>query len=94
MSLIKCVRIFVLQDIDEAFTKDVVQKYARKLSLEGIALSSSEGSIRISVCGKKDSVDEFVDIMHKELAKRDVEEIEVEPFIKDKDYRGVFRVIE
>ena len=55
---------------------------------------SVNNKARIVVCGPKEKVDEFLDIVHKGTAKYVPEEVEIEAFVKDKDYRGVFRVIE
>lgn len=78
----------------DGFLQSVVQKYARKYGLEGMAQPISIDKIKIIICGHKDKVDVFVDIIHKELPAQKVEDIEIEPYLKDKDYRGVFRVLE
>lgn len=89
----KCVRIIC--NIPEGdFLHDIVQKQARKLGIEGTAQQSGTDKIKIIACGPKEAVDNFVDIMHKELNKQKIDDIEIEPFLKDKDYRAVFRIIE
>ncbi len=90
----KCLKIMLTLEPREDFLHNIVQKYARKYNLEGLAQSLGQNKIKIIVCGKKDQVDFFVDMMHKESPKENIEDIEVEPFLKDKDYRGVFRIIE
>ena len=42
----------------------------------------------------KEGVDAFLDELHKSAGAAELKEIEIEPFLKDKDYRGVFRIIE
>lgn len=83
-----------LQSNGNEFLQNVVQKYARKYGLEGMAQPTSLGKIKIIVCGHKDKVDGFVDVIHKESTGQQIEDIEIEPYLKDKDYRGVFRVLE
>jgi acylphosphatase len=90
----KCLRITLTVEPKAAFLQNVVQKYARKFELEGLAQPMGSDKVRIIVCGEKELVDDFIDIIHKESPKADVQDIEIEPFLKDKDYRGVFRVIE
>ena len=91
----KCLRITLTANFPEGFLHNFVQKNARKLNLEGVAqFLDSDRCARIIVCGLKDNVDLFVDILHKGSPKWAPKDIEIEPFLKDKDYRGIFRVIE
>jgi len=91
----RCMRITFDGDVPEGFLRSFVQKHARRLGLEGAAqFIGSEGHVRIDVCGDKESIDTFLDLIHKGSSSYQPDEVEVEPFLKDKDYRGVFRVIE
>jgi len=91
----KCLKITFTADFPDGFLQDVVQKNAQKLDLEGtVQVVSVNNKARIVVCGPKDKVDQFLDVIHKGTAKYVPEEVEIEAFVKDKDYRGVFRVIE
>jgi len=91
----KCLRITLwIQKIPKGFLKDAVQKHANTLKIEGTVQSMEEGVIKIVACGKKDTIDAFLDLLHKETLKVAVEDMQIEPFLKEKDYRGVFRVIE
>ncbi len=89
----QCLRIRFLCNVSEAFLHNCVQKNAKKLSLEGTA-QIDNNAILIVVCGLKDPINQFVDVLHKEMSKKSAEAIEIEPFIKERDYRGVFRIIE
>lgn len=90
----KCIKIILKTELKDGFLQNVIQKYARKYELEGVAERWSADEVKIIVCGEKGAVDSFVDSIHKEAPKQHVYDIEIEPFLKDKDYRGVFRVIE
>lgn len=91
----KCLRVVFDSGVPEGFLHDVIQKSAKKLNLEGtVQHVPVDNKIRIIVCGDKDAVDQFIDSLHKGAGKVSLESIEIEPFLKDKDYRGVFRVIE
>ena len=91
----KCLKITFSASMPEGFLHDFIQKHAKKLNLEGVVqLIIAEKKVRVIVCGDKDVVDKFVDLLHKGIGKTLLDPIEIEPFLKDKDYRGVFRVIE
>lgn len=91
----KCLKIALDNGVPSTFIRSFVQVHARRLGLEGVAQTIvDEGLVRIVVCGHKDNVEEFLDVLHKGTPSYSPEQIEVEPFLKDKDYRGVFRIIE
>lgn len=89
----KCLKISFGADIPHDFLKNFVQKHARQLELEGTARVSAT-KIVVIICGNKDAVDDFLDVLHNGSKEVYLEDIEIEPFLKDRDYRGVFRVIE
>lgn len=91
----KCLKIIFSAAIPEQFLQKTIQEHARKLDIEGTAqIIASENSVKIIACGEPAMLEELLDRIHKAIAQVGIEAIEVEPFIKDKDYRGVFRVIE
>lgn len=90
----KCLKIMLIGEPKDGFLQKVVQKHARKLELEGVVQQIVKDLVKIIVCGKKDHVDSFIDLLHKEIDKSNFHNIEIEPFLKNKDYRGVFRVVE
>ncbi len=91
----KCLRITFVANFPEGFLNTFIQKHAKKLNIEGmVQVISPEKRVRIIACGLKEDVDSFLDVLHKGSPVCELEDIEIEPFLKDKDYRGVFRVIE
>ncbi|MBA2306536.1 acylphosphatase [Candidatus Dependentiae bacterium] len=90
----KCLKIQLTLEMKEGFLQSFIQHNARLFDLEGTAQFTSPDKLRVVVCGEKDLVDNFIDIIHKESLPSGITDIEIEPYIKDKDYRGVFRVIE
>lgn len=92
----RCLRIIVTANFPVNFLEAFIQKQARKLGLEGTAqlVDVDKQKLRISICGPGDQLDDFVDLFHKEAAKFELYDMEIEPFLKEKDYRNVFRVIE
>ncbi len=89
----KCLKITLTVEPEEGLF-NAIQKHARTSSLEGMVQALGSDKVKIVICGDKDHVDSFVDALHKESTKVAIQDIEIEPYIKDKDYRGVFRVIE
>lgn len=89
----QCLKITVFIKPSEEFLHDFVRKYATKFELEGTAQGVGE-KVELIACGEKEKIDLFLDVLHKGTAKYKPETIELEPFFKEKDYRGVFRVIE
>ena len=92
----KCLRIALTAHSSNDFLYSVIQKHARKLGLEGMAqmVDPKNNQIRITICGPAVDLDHFIDLIHKETQKFNVNDMEIEPFLKDKDYRSVFRVID
>jgi len=91
----KCIRISFDTNYPDNFLRTFVQKHATSLNLEGLAqVFNAEQRTIVMVCGPKDDVDEFVDVLHKGTKNVQLKNLAVEPFLKTKDYRGVFRVIE
>lgn len=90
----QCLRISFSMELPENFLHTFIQKHARSLHLEGTVQVEANSAVKVIVCGKKEDLDSFVDLLHKRAAKDALESIELEPFISDKDFRGVFRVIE
>jgi acylphosphatase len=91
----KCVKISFNSDYPQNFLRDFVQKHANQLGLEGLAqVSLAEQRTTVMVCGPKEDVDSFVDLFHRGTNQVQLKALEIEPFLKTKDYRGVFRVIE
>jgi acylphosphatase len=92
----KCLHImFSSQGVSEELLKKFMKKNAEKLLIEGLAqFMHDDKRIKIIACGDKEKVDLFLDILYKGAPKVSLDDIEVEPFVRDKDYRGVFRIIE
>jgi len=92
----KCLKItFSKSNIPSNFLRSVVRKHAQKLDIEGIAqVVPVDKKVCIIACGLKAAVDSFVDFLHKCFLEFSIQDIEIEPFVRDKDYRNVFRIIE
>lgn len=90
----QCLSVIFSMEFPKDFFQKTVLKHAQKLGLEGTAQRLDEQQGKIIVCGSRDAIDEFIDLFHLDIKNKEIESLEIEPFLKEKDYRGVFRVIE
>lgn len=91
----QCLHITFKLNKPKTFLTSVVQKSARSLSIEGTAqLLPVAKHVKVIACGLRDNVDEFLDTLHNEMARDSISELEIQPTLKERDFRGVFRVIE
>lgn len=94
--MVQCLRIFLSIVLPKKLLHNIHEK-AKELDLEGTVQTThhaEHADLRIVVCGSKDSIDDFIDYLHLEIADKAISPAEIEPFIKDRDFRGVFRIIE
>jgi len=90
----KCLKITFISEKVEGFLHDFVQKNARMLHLEGTVQFIEPNEVSIVACGSKENIDAFLDIIHQGFESHLPENVSVEPFLKEKDYRGIFRILE
>lgn len=90
----KCLKItLVSNNIDGGF-RDSVQTIARRLEIEGTVQHIEPNEIIIIACGSKEKIDAFLDNIHQGCGVTVPEDVQIEPFLKEKDYRGIFRILE
>ena len=90
----QCVRIIVSGKVNGNGYSEFVRKNAQKLYIEGTVQSNDESkNVVISACGSSDDLDTLIDFLYKGTSTSKVKEIQVEPLISMKDFRGVFRII-
>lgn len=91
----KGLKIMFSSEIPDQFLGNKLREKAHILGIEGTAqVIAVDKKVKIIACGKKESVDQFLDVIHDLLSEQNIYDVEVEPFIKRVDYKGVFRVIE
>jgi acylphosphatase len=91
----KCLRISFDATAHNASVMQTIQQIAKRHDLEGFVQSVvSEKKIMIIACGNSEALDSFLDTLYHDLNKEPIGYIHVEPFLNDKDYRGVFRILE
>lgn len=89
----RCLRITIMGSFYPTIAEDFIKKNAQKIGIEG-TVSINPSTLIIMACGEEEPLEDFLDLLHKGTAKATFESIDIAPFLKDRDYRGVFRVIE
>ena len=89
----QCLLITLTIGSVNGFLEDFIKKQTHALRLEGVAHLISNNNVRIIVCGENSSIDKFIDQLYEKTGKYDLGDISVESFFKERDYRGVFRVV-
>ena len=91
----QCLRItFVVPVGKREKLRAKIHKQARTLLLEGTVQVVRDTHIKVVACGSRENMEQFLDTLHHEIARQKCDTLEIEPFLKERDYRGVFRVIE
>ena len=90
----KCLKITLRAKTVGGGLRDAIQAAARKLDLEGTVQLVEPNELVIIACGSKEKIDDFLDIVHEGFGSYIPEDVQVEPFLKEKDYRGIFRILE
>ena len=92
----QCLQIMFVLNVPRTFLQNVIQKKARELGIEGTAQATidRESAISMVICGQKEVLSDLVDVLHKHYEKKEIDNLQIEPFLKSKDYRGIFRIIE
>jgi len=89
----RCLKIKVTGKVQGVFYREFAQKSAQKLQIEGTAQNMEDSSVLIQVCGTSEKLDDFIDELYKGSKQSKVDDVETEPLIQEKDFRGVFRII-
>ena len=91
----QCLRItFEVSREKRQTVRSLIQKEAKKFFLEGTVRVMPDSNLKVIACGNKIKMDMFLDSVLKEIENLRCDGLEIEPFLKDRDYRGVFRIIE
>lgn len=93
--MIKCLRITipVSPPHNPELISSVVQKQAHQWGIEGVSQKTATGIVIIA-CGQIDPLEEFLDQLYAESVRHEWGELIIEPILRDRDYRGVFRLLE
>ena len=89
----RCVSIKVTGKVQKVFYRVFTQKQATKLEVEGTIQNLDDGAVLILACAVSDKLDDFIDVLYEGSDESKVENVIVEPLVKEHDFRGVFRVI-
>lgn len=91
----QCLKISFVAENPKEVLDSMVKQRARDLGIEGTVQALNGRTVNIVACSNnKEILEAFLDLIHREAISGVVQSIAIEPFLKNKDYRGVFRVIE
>lgn len=88
----QCVKITLSIENPTEILKKLVHPQAQKLDIEGVG-HVQDGLVKITAAGTNSAIDAFIDALYRGYKNTRPRLVEVEPFIKIHDYRGVFRII-
>lgn len=90
----RCIKIKVLGKVQGVAYRSFVQKFATKLGIEGTVQNMEDKkTVIIFACAVSEKLDELIDLLYEGTKESEVEDVQVEPLIQPKEFRGVFRVI-
>jgi acylphosphatase len=89
----QCVKIIITGHVQSVSYKEFIQKQAQKLHIEGTLQSHEVDDVLIVACGQSNDLDELIDHIYKGTPDIKIRDVIIEPFINEKNFRGVFRVI-
>lgn len=90
----QCIKIVVKGSVQALSYKELIQKQAHKLRIEGSIQGHEADGLLIFACGQSDLLDELIDHIYKGTPETKIRDVAIEPFINSKEFRGVFRIIE
>lgn len=89
----QCIKITVTGHVQSVSYKEFIQKQAQKLHIEGTLQDYEDEDIVIIASGQAENLDELIDHVYKGTSDIKIRDVIIEPFINEKNFRGVFRVI-
>ncbi len=89
----QCLKITVSGNVQDVGYREFVKKSAQKYTIEGTIQNMEDGGVVIYACGLSEDLDNLIDSIYKGTSLSEVKDVLIEPFIKEKDFRGVFRII-
>ena len=90
----KCLKIHVSGKVQGVSYRSTAQKNAQQLGIEGTIQNADDGSVVIFACGASERLDKFIDTLYLGTATSQISDLSVEPFVNEKNFRGVSRIIE
>lgn len=91
----QCLKILISGKVQGVSYRKFVQKHAQKFEIEGtIQNLEDKKSVMVYACGSSSDLDKFIDYLYQGTPESDIQDVRAEPFLQEKDFRGVFRIIE
>ena len=90
----QCMRIVIAAEERDDSLYSFVSKYAKQFLLEGIVQPLDNKKTKLIICGSKDNIENFIDVLYGSNSENIFDNFDIEPFMNQNNYRGTFRVIE
>jgi len=90
----KCIKVQFHAKNPKDFLKKVIPPGIKNSKVEGVAQAIDHQTVQVFICAEQEDLDNFLDLIYENIDQYILEGIEVEPFLKDRDFRGVFRIVE
>lgn len=89
----RCIKITISGKVQNVSYRAFAQKKAQALGIEGTVQNADSENVIIYASGPAEQLDTFIDHLYEGTQDSQIKELTVEPFINEKDFRGVFRII-
>lgn len=90
----QCMQIVISIKKQQATFEDHVKKMALECQIEGVMQFLSKTSLKVIACGTKEYIEQFIDTLHQKKVTDLFGDLIIEPIFTEKDFRGVFRIIQ
>jgi acylphosphatase len=89
----KGVKISIRGTFDHNIFDEFILQRASKLGIQGSLQVFDNNNLLVYAVGETESVEFLIDDIYGDASGANVEELNVKPLDEDKDFRGIFRVI-
>ena len=89
----KGVKIFITGKFNHKIFDEFVLKLASQLGIQGSLQVFDNNTLVVYAIGEMENIEFLIDDIYGEASGASIEELSVKPLDEDRDFRGIFRVI-
>ncbi len=90
----QCMQIVISIKKQHAAFEEHMKAMAQECHIEGVMQFLSKTSLKVIACGTKEYIEQFIDGLHQKKIVDLFGDLAIEPIFTEKDFRGVFRIIQ
>lgn len=90
----QCLRLTIFGTVQGVKFRSFIQQQAQALGIEGTVQNAEDGTVLVFACGVSEHLDQFIDMLYKGCPGATVDNVVAEPMMRERDFRGVFRILE